>query len=536
MSNEDEATYTAVDEGKSTDDINSVIEGLLPSPSCDGDGCTNAQVTEAERAWVKLMSAVPVMGQTESDFETMRGEVAMPPGETVKGMVNALRPDNPDAYAFETIANHWATFKGKIETIKSKVKEATVDLGNEWTGSDYEALTEQVDIVITNVDAMVDAIGEDGAGGVVGQLREKQETVAGQQGSNRIAYPAPLFYLEEHSGCAHRLHSRVPFNDACDISEDEEAQAAVDKAGLDPTVFDSIREEREEEYQTRLTEYTENPDTLPPGMNAEQAANKDADEYADAAVADKNADGSTEYQAKASEIDNDVVSRQQSTEFEVAAIQPVADPSEDTAFNDGDTPAWPGTDGGSAPQSPGSMGTGSDSYVPPENLTDISGPGGSGGSGSTPSTGLDSENPWSSEAGEDPDDLGGGLASGGGGGPGTLAPTAPGGGPGTGGGSGGMGGGAGAGLFGGAGGMGAGSGAGAGRGGGMGGRAGGMGAGGRGAGAAGGRAGGGGMMGGGRGGAGGTGEDEEFDSGTWLIEDEDIWGLARFEDDNDPLK
>ena len=36
-------------------------------------------------------------------------------------------------------------------------------------------------------------------------------------------------------------------------------------------------------------------------------------------------------------------------------------------------------------------------------------------------------------------------------------------------------------------------------------------------------------------GANGVGDDEEANTGTWLTEDEDIWGLARFNDENDPL-
>ncbi|WP_275889722.1 hypothetical protein [Glycomyces sp. YM15] len=42
------------------------------------------------------------------------------------------------------------------------------------------------------------------------------------------------------------------------------------------------------------------------------------------------------------------------------------------------------------------------------------------------------------------------------------------------------------------------------------------------------------MMGGGRG-AGGVGDDEDANTGTWLTEDEDVWGIARFNDENDPL-
>jgi hypothetical protein len=83
-------------------------------------------------------------------------------------------------------------------------------------------------------------------------------------------------------------------------------------------------------------------------------------------------------------------------------------------------------------------------------------------------------------------------------------------------------------------GRGAGAGGGPGRGQGLFGKTAGGGAGGKvGAGAAGRAGAGGGMMGGGR--PNGVTDEDEQGTGTWLTEDEDVWGLARFNDENDPL-
>jgi hypothetical protein len=181
-----------------------------------------------------------------------------------------------------------------------------------------------------------------------------------------------------------------------------------------------------------------------------------------------------------------------------------------------------------------------DFSTPDSSGLNTTGPGDGLGDYSTDSnSGLDDSNPWESSV-PDPDDVSGGLASGGGLGGGGLGGGGLGGGglPGGGGpGGGGLGGGAGGGL---GGGMGAGGAMGGMMGGAGGGRGMGAGAGGRGAGAkgmgkgmgAGGRGMAGGMMGGAGGGRGMGGQGEgEQETGTWLTEDDDVWGIGNEESD-----
>jgi len=180
-----------------------------------------------------------------------------------------------------------------------------------------------------------------------------------------------------------------------------------------------------------------------------------------------------------------------------------------------------------------------DFSTPDSSGLNTTGPGDGLGDYSTDSnSGLDDSNPWESSV-PDPDDVSGGLASGGGLGGGGLGGGGLGGGglPGGGGPGGGLGGGGGGGL---GGGMGAGGAMGGMMGGAGGGRGMGAGAGGRGAGAkgmgkgmgAGGRGMAGGMMGGAGGGRGMGGQGEgEQETGTWLTEDDDVWGIGNEESD-----
>ncbi|HEU5128117.1 MAG TPA: hypothetical protein VFU12_09020, partial [Glycomyces sp.] len=344
-----------------------------------------------------------------------------------------------------------------------------------------------------------------------------------------------------------KVHVRPPFTDGdCEVAEgcmfgDGDAEQAMELGGFDGDYANELNQ-----YVTDQTEYhftrlkAENPEAEESELRrqAEQAAEQDANDRA----AEDYDEASNDYQARATEQNETVVARWTDAETSASEFTPAVEPSQDTTFREsgGDLTGneYSPPEGGSFNGSPTSSGTGG--LNPPDSSSPFGGGGagggpggglggdfggGSGGSG----TGLDSDNPWASYAGEDPDDVSGGLASGGG----------PGLGGGTGGGSGlgggGLGGGLGAGtggaglgsggMVGGAGGMGAGRGAGGvgggrGAGGGLGPKAGG-----------GGRGMGGGMMGGGRGGTGSS-EDEQGRE-TWLTEDDDVWGRAP-DEDNDP--
>ncbi|MDA1358653.1 hypothetical protein O1R50_03410 [Glycomyces luteolus] len=506
------------------------------------------------------MSAVPKAEQIGS-MTTARDDVLLPNDQDINSIVESIRPADAREYALDTIADRWKNLVDPLREVGSALETGLADLANDWTGTDYDAFEEEVSTVLLNVKTLITDIGESDADGIIGVLKTKSDAIYSQQGEQAIVYPAPKFWLEDAAGCSHKIHIRPPFFPSCEVHADDETANALEAAGFDPSVIDDVREHQEQNYNMY---YEEN---IAAGMteaeaveNATTRAQEDADNEASAL----GTDGQADYQGRAAEVNGEIIDRQYNASTEVSSIQPDYEPAEQTTFNNNDTDLNPsgGLDSGSYGGAPDISGSGgSSNMTPPAELQPLSPSGGSGSDFGTGGdytggdSGLDEPNPWDT-AGDDPDDVSGGLASGGGGlGASTLTPGAGGGlGGGSGlGGGGATGLGAGGGMIG-AGGIGGARGAGAGRrpgggrmGGGMSGMTGG-GAGGRGAGATGGRGAGarpggpgakglggrgagGGMM-GGRG-AGGNLEDEEQNTGTWLTEDEDVWGRAP-DEDNDP--
>ncbi|GAB3994320.1 hypothetical protein GCM10029992_08350 [Glycomyces albus] len=280
-----------------------------------------------------------------------------------------------------------------------------------------------------------------------------------------------------------------------------------------------------ERHFTRLKAEDPEADESALRREAERLAEQDGNDRA----AQDYEESDQDYQARATEQNDTVLARWEDAETAGYEFNPSVQPSRDTTFRESsgdlDSSGYSPPSGSDFNGSPSSSGT--SGLNNPDSTGGFGGSGGLGGNGGgssldTGGTGLDSDNPWGSYAGEDPDDVGGGLASGAG--PGTLSPVGAGAGTGLGAGAGagaggiGTGAGAGAGLFGSPTG-----GAGAGRG-----MAGGAGKGGMGA----GRGATSSMMGGGRG-AGGRGPEDEEGRETWLTEDEDVWGL-NFDPENDP--
>lgn len=543
-----------------------------------GDPCPNGECQNthnpAEDAWVKLVSAIPVAGQI-ANLKCIATGTAAPSQEEVQSLVGQIRPSEPDKYALRPLGEAWAIFRKEFAldegtAVEPILRSKLTELSNGWQGNDFDAFAEQMEAVFANCDQIASDIGTDTTG-MIGLLFQKSDEIYNLQGgaSGELPYPAPQYWVEDKMSLFTdgRIHVRAPFtNGECDIAEDctfagtGTTNEAMELGGFDSEYTNELNQyvtDQTEYHYTRLkaeqigsvdttgmnaSEKTE-ATTLTPAQEAslraeaERLAQSDANERA----SQDYDESSTDYEARATEQNESVTARWQDAETSASSFVPTVEPSRDTTFREsagdlsgsGYSPPGGGDFNGSIS---GSGSSGLD--APPTTGGFGSGGSGSGGSGTTsPDTGL---NPWESGAGDD-DDTSGGLASGGGlsAGSGTLTGPGLGTGTGTGMGAGGGGLGPGSGLFGpaagGAGSMtGVGGGAG-GRGAGAGGVGKGQGLFGKTAGAgAGAKAGAGGMMGGGRG-AGGVGDEEDANTGTWLTEDEDVWGLARFNDENDPL-
>jgi hypothetical protein len=546
----------------------------LSGAPCGNGDCQNTH-NPAEEAWVKLVSAIPVAGQIQY-LKCVATGTAAPTQDEVQSLVSQIRPADPDKYALDEIANHWVNFNYDISqnegtAVALILRSKLTELSNGWQGNDFDAFAEQMEAVFANCEQIMNDIG-DPSSGMIGLLVQKSSEIHLLQGgaSGELPYPAPQYWVEDEMSLFTdgRIHVRAPFtNGDCDIAEDctfagtGTTDEAMELSGFDSEYTNELNQyvvDQTEYHYTRLkAEHVNGVDTT--GMNAtekteattltasqesslraeaERLAQQDAN---DRAKQDYDA-GSQDYEARANEQNDTVTARWQDAETSASEFVPTVQPSGDTTFRDsagdlsgsGYSPPGGGNWNGSVDSS------GSAGLTPPATSNSLSG--GNLSSGSNTGTDIGS-NPWESSTGDD-DDTSGGLASGG-----LSAGTLPGSGLGTGtgmgagGGAGGGGLGPGSGLFGpaagGTGGMSGMSGmtgaGGAGRGAGAGGMGKGQGLFGKTAGAgAGGKAGAGGMMGGGRG-ANGLGDDEEANTGTWLTEDEDVWGLARFNDENDPL-
>lgn len=540
--------YGDAAEGKSNSAIQARINELMKTPSCGLSECTAKTVDPSEEAWLKLMSAVPKGDGATASVRPSRTiqDYALPNGESVQSLVASLRPSNPDDYAILEISERWAETARAFEAIPEDLGTGLTTLSADWEGDDFDAFQEQVDKVIKNCNKVLDdIIGSDGQGGAVKNLTDKANEILRQQGGDECPYPSPKFHLEDAAACSHKIHIRPPYFPECEVFPDDETKVAMEWAGFDSTIVDEVQEERERTYNAYIEYTNQYPDYEEDGMRGEELARTRADEYAKDATDSLGTDGQEELQAQATQVNEDITDRTSNTNMAVTEIKPEAGQSEPTTFNDGNTEPPGGLDGGSPPG--GGTPPGLGDMKPPGGMKPVSPstpdmpgnpdnpdlPGSPDLPGGNDPGGLD-DNPWEPST-PDPDDLpSGGLAGGGGGGlgGGGLPGGGAGGGLPGGGAGGGLGGGVGGGI--GAGGMGGmmgaggagrgagGAGAGGRRPGGMGGK---MGAG------AGGRGMAGGMMGAGGGrGMGGPG-DENGESGTWLTEDDDVWGIGNEKDD-----
>ncbi|MDN3239910.1 hypothetical protein [Glycomyces tritici] len=565
-------SYQSMDSWSATSESQaSANTSFLNGAPCSNGDCENRE-NPAEEAWVKLVSAIPVADQVQS-LKCVAQGTAAPSAEEVQSLVSDIRPENPNNYALRELADYWSRFQLEFsvndESAVSKILESKLaDLANGWQGDDFDAFAEQMEIVFANCEQIATDIGTD-ATGMVGLLNQKADELYALQGagSGELPYPAPQYWVEDKGGLFSnpKVHVRAPFKPGdCEVAEgcmfgDGDTEKAMELGGFDSEYTGELNQymtDQTEYHYTRLkAEQLQASEAAKPAdstedvkltaeqesalrAEAERLATEDANNRAaqDYEAADQ------DYQARATEQNETVVARWTDAESSASSFAPTVETSRDTTFRESagdlDSAAYSPPSGGNFNTDLSSSGT---SGLNSPSNTSTFGPGGNLTGGSNPGGSTGGLNPWESNGGSD-DDVSGGLASGGGLGSGAGTLTGPGLGTG-GGGMGGAGGGGlgpGSGLFGpaagGAGSMTGMTGAGgAGRGAGAGGVGKGQGLFGKTAGAgAGAKAGAGGMMGGGRG-AGGLGEDEEANTGTWLTEDEDVWGLARFNDEDDPL-
>ncbi|WP_168801752.1 hypothetical protein [Glycomyces buryatensis] len=536
--------------------LNSASQGQ----SCDGDGCTLSNNIEVETKWQNLMSAVPRAEGADGSNLYPENDLshALPSQTDLNRLIRSVRPDGARDHALDSIAIAWDDSVVKqLSELPGLLGSYTSQLAEEWTGDDFDTFEKNIEDMVKIAQEVVDSSTE-----IRDMLKDESEGIWEAQGGAEgfIPFPAPQMWTKEQNWFVgifkdDYVHCRPPwwsekecnhitpeyalqmtgfpqgtmedYNNKIDTETDsrlqsnqewnDEVRRYVQETG-DAFTYQLKPTDREDIYLEVREQYlTENEDAL--------------------------AKANTDYVEASENINNDIIDREYNANTTYSGHEDPTTPKQPTgaANEEGNLqPPGGGGGGGGMPSGGGGMpsGGGGGGYPGMDKPT----------TGEIDTGGLGDEDSWSpnpNKPGElpgtgddawkpsttDPDDLGGGLASGGGGGGMPGGSGLPGGGSGAGGGGmpgggagAGMGAGMGGGMMGGAGaGRGAG-GAGAGRGGGMKG----MGKGGAGAG---GRGMGGGMMGGGGGrGMGGQGEGEEGDA-TWLVEEDDVWGIGKEEDD-----
>lgn len=443
MSEEEEferTEYGELDEGQSGADHTTAKNALLVAPQCSHDECTNATEDPAEPAWVKLMSAVPQATQIDSIKAAREGTMMLPEGKTIKDMVASIRPQPEADFALDTIRDQWIEFQEEFATIAPKLEQGLATLSSSWKGKDFDGFEEQTETVLKNCKTVSgDIAGEDGKGGVVKLLDDKQIEIYDQQGGTACAYPAPKFYMQGTSCGSHQIHIRPPFFKNCEIHKNDEISKAVELAGFDPTVIDEVQEGRETTYNSWIEYVNANPDYEEGGVKGEALATKKADEYADERLISLGAEGSDQLEEESARVNEDVTERHANVEAHVQEIAPDVRTGEATTFNDGgvdkfDPPVLDDGDGGGMPDLDGK---GMDDMAPPADLKSLTGDGPGGLNGDTSGlngnnanlpnspngsnlNGLGDENPFASN--NDPDNLTGNPPTGYDGGNGLNSP------------------------------------------------------------------------------------------------------------------
>ncbi|MCD0443982.1 hypothetical protein LO763_10135 [Glycomyces sp. A-F 0318] len=422
--------YGDLSEGQSGADYQTAANDLRVSPQCSHDSCTNSTEDPAEPAWVKLMSAVPQANQISSLKAAREGTMMLPEGQTIQSMVASIRPQPEADYALDTIRDEWIDFREDFITIAPKLEQGLTTLSGFWKGTDFDAFEEQAETVLKNCKTIAgDIAGENGDGGVVKLLDDKQLEIYDQQGGTSCVYPAPKFYMQGTSCGSHQIHIRPPFFKNCEIHKNDEIKKAVELAGFDPTVIDEVQEGRETTYNRWLEYVNANPDYEEGGVKGEALAKQKADEFADRRLISLGAQGSEQLEEESARVNEEVTERHSNAEAHVQEITPDVRKGEATTFNDGETPPFDSGgldigDGGGMPDLDGTGGI--DGMQTPGELKSLSGGGldgtgggpGGGGLDSTRPTmpnsgslnGLNDENPFGSNI-PDPDNVTGGTLS-----------------------------------------------------------------------------------------------------------------------------
>ncbi|MEU6248091.1 hypothetical protein [Glycomyces sp. NPDC047010] len=353
---------------------------------CTAGDCPHPVAHPAEEDWVQLASAVPVEGQSGRLKPRCEG-MAYPTEADFRAAVNAVRPQDADAFSLQRLRNGWTGEVGeRVASWPERMRSKLAALAEGWAGDDFDALAEQADAARALVEGVLDDVEATAA-----ELERRESAIYTLQGgdSGEIPYPAPLVGVEGEWSELASLHVRPAWwQGDCIQMTCEEAERALELAGADAGLATEVREFIEERVGEGLS-----------GLGAlvadvRSAAGLEAKEVFGERVAAEFA----AYGERQAAIDESIAAKRDGQSEELAAVQATGSdrPFPSTADTSSMDLAAPEAEQPSVPVAPQAVED--PSPVPP------------GGDGSV----REEETPW--EPADDDEQVSGGLASGTGGG------------------------------------------------------------------------------------------------------------------------
>ncbi|PRY60400.1 hypothetical protein [Glycomyces artemisiae] len=358
---------------------------------CSAGDCPHPVAHPAEEDWVQLASAVPVEGQSARLKPRCEG-MAYPTEDDFRAAVNAVRPEDPDAFSLQRLRSGWTEEVGeRIASWPDRMRSKLASLAEGWAGDDFDALAEQADAARALVEGVLDDVEAAAA-----ELERRESAIYALQGgdSGEIPYPAPLVGVEGEWSELAALHVRPAWwQGDCIRMTCEEAERAMEIAGADAALATEVREFIEERVGEGLS-----------GLGALVAdVRSTAGLEAKDVFGERVAAEFAAYEERQAAIDEAIAAKRDGQSEELAAVRATGEdrPFPGTADASYMDLAAPEAERPAAPVAPQTVQD--PSPVPP------------GGDGSV----REQESPW--EAPEDDEPVSGGLAGGTGGG-GGLGP------------------------------------------------------------------------------------------------------------------
>lgn len=387
----------------------STYDSAVRRDPCSNASCPHHDPAPMESVWIELMSPIAIESQ-DIDLAPAPG-TTQPDAGRFEEIVDALRPGGIEAHAVGTIRKTWTeVVQDRLEPMPGGLMSALTELSGSWEGEDFDRFAEEVeqvrDSLYDTIDEITDAMAE---------LEVFEERVRAAQGSGEgVPFPAARVW-KASAGVVQgpKIHVRPvwPSGGDCDKSRSEgdnwEALGLPRESG----------EELRSLVHERFAYYTER------GMDGGEAWDRAVADYAAVQLpivghwSDTMAAVAETHNVGIVELRDHVVDAQEAPALD-AGVRPLPESAADAILE-----PLPELDPGPLPQTPPPGGL--DRFTPPEmqGVPEFPSPradwsaadyGSTGGPGGDAATGLGQSSvdtgAWHRP---DPDDVGGGLASGG---------------------------------------------------------------------------------------------------------------------------